>query len=154
MEKLIDELNFKNCMRLRRDTTRKLFVSTAYIKWEFIIHPKYFDANNIFSHPVIQNLKHKQNMVQDLLRQMKTSLKKQIMDNSVKQKIQQIKCITARNGKKSTVDEHMRKTKLYYNQVGLLMIWVKWTIIIQASDNGNTWWRQSKCLYCNRWTMQ
>ena len=30
------------------------------------IYPEFFDANNIFSHPFIQNLKSKPNMVQEL----------------------------------------------------------------------------------------
>ena len=70
-DKLIDELNFKNCVRLKRKTTRKLFVGITYKKRKFIIHTEYFNANNIFSHPFIQNLKHKPNMVQDLSRKMK-----------------------------------------------------------------------------------
>ena len=73
-DKFIDELNFKNCVRLKRKTTSKLFVDITYKKIKFIIHPEFFDANNIFSHPFIQNLKHKPNMVQELSRQMKISL--------------------------------------------------------------------------------
>ena len=38
-------------------------------------------------------------MVQDLSRQMKTSLKRQRLENSVKQKTHQIQLITGRNGK-------------------------------------------------------
>ena len=45
-DRLIDELNFKKCMHLKRKTTSKLFVS---IKKTFMIHPKYFDAK-IYSH--------------------------------------------------------------------------------------------------------
>ena len=41
-----------------------------------MIHPEYFDANNIFSHPFIYNLKYKPNMFQDLSRPMKIALKK------------------------------------------------------------------------------
>ena len=72
-ETLIDELNFKNCTRLKRNTTSK-FLLVLQRKRKFIIHPDFFDANNIFSHLFIQNLKHKPNMVQDLSRQMKISL--------------------------------------------------------------------------------
>ena len=43
---------------------------------KFIINPELFDANNIFSHKFIQNLKHKPNMVQELLIQMDILLKK------------------------------------------------------------------------------
>ena len=45
-------------------------------KKKVFIHPECFDAKNIFSHPFIQNLKHKPNMVHDLSRQMKIPLKK------------------------------------------------------------------------------
>ena len=73
-EILIDELSFKNCMRLKRKTTRKLFVGITYQKRKFIIHPEYFDPNNIFSHPFIQNLKNKPIIVHDLSRQMNIAL--------------------------------------------------------------------------------
>ena len=64
---------------------------------KFIIHPKYFDASNIFSRPFIKNIKHKPNMAQDLSRQMNISLKKQRLENSVKHQIQQIQRITTSN---------------------------------------------------------
>ena len=62
-DKLTDEINFKNCIRLRRKTESKFFAGIIYKKREFIIYPEYFDTNNIFSHPFIQNLKHKPNVV-------------------------------------------------------------------------------------------
>ena len=73
-DKVTDKLNFKNCMRLKIKTTSKFFVGIIYKKREFIIHPEYFDANNIFSHPFIHNLRHKSNMAQYLLRQMNIGL--------------------------------------------------------------------------------
>ena len=39
-------------------------------------------------------------MVQEMSRKMKTALKKQILENSVEQKINQIQHITGRNGKR------------------------------------------------------
>ena len=68
-------------------------------KNKFIIHPEFLDANNILSHPFIHNLKHEPNMVQDLSRQMKISLKKQKLDNSVKHQIHLIIRIASKNGK-------------------------------------------------------
>ena len=62
-DKFIDELNFKNCVRLRIKKTSKFFVSITYKKRKFIIHPEFFDANNIFSNPFIHNLKQKPNIV-------------------------------------------------------------------------------------------
>ena len=73
-DKLIDEINFKNCMRLKRNTTSKLFVGITYRK-KNIIHPEYSDAKNFFSHTFIHNLKQKTNIVQYLSIQMKTALK-------------------------------------------------------------------------------
>ena len=64
-EKLIDELNFKNCVHLRRNKTSKLFVGITYKKGKFIIHHEFFDANNIISDPFIHNLKRKPKMVHD-----------------------------------------------------------------------------------------
>ena len=86
-------------MRLKIKTTSKLFFGITYLKREFIIHPEYFDANIIFPHPFIQNLKHKPKMFQDLSRQIKKALKKQSLENSVKHQIHQIQRITNRNGK-------------------------------------------------------
>ena len=73
MDKLVDELNFKIFMFLKRKTTGKFFVGITYKKQLLFIHN--FDANNIFSHPFIHNLKHKPNMVHDLSRKMRISLK-------------------------------------------------------------------------------
>ena len=52
-DKLIDELNFKNCMRFKRNTTSKFFVVITVKGRKFNIHADYFDANNIFSHKFI-----------------------------------------------------------------------------------------------------
>ena len=68
------------CIKLQKLCTFEYKDNKQDIFWyniqkiDFIIHPELFDANNIFSHTFIQNLKHKPNMVQDLSRQMKISL--------------------------------------------------------------------------------
>ena len=72
---MIDELKFKNCVSLKRKTTSKLSVGITYKQIKFIIHTGYFDANNIFSHLFIQNIKHKPNMVQNLSRKINIALK-------------------------------------------------------------------------------
>ena len=83
-----------------KEKDNKQVICWYYIqKREFIIHPEYFDANNIFSHPFIQNLKHKPNMVQELSIQMKIALRNQRLENSVKQQIHQILRINSKNGK-------------------------------------------------------
>ena len=109
-------------MRLNRKTTRKLFFGIIYKKRKFIIHPRFCDAKNIFSHPFIQNIKNKPNMVQDLSRQIRIPLKKHRLENSIKQKIHQIIRITSKNGKTEYRGRKYEKTKLYYNQVGLVML--------------------------------
>ena len=86
-------------MHLKKDKTSKLCVGITYKQRNFIIHPKYFNANNIFSHLFIQNIKHKPNMVHDLSRQMKIELKIYILDNSVEHQIYQIQRITGSNGR-------------------------------------------------------
>ena len=44
-DKLIDELNFKECMRFKRKTTSKYFVGITVKGRKFIIHEECFDAN-------------------------------------------------------------------------------------------------------------
>ena len=63
-DKLIDELNFKNFVCLKRKTIRKFFVGITCKKEGLVFIMNFFDANNIFSHLFIQNLKHKPSMVQ------------------------------------------------------------------------------------------
>ena len=82
-DKLIDEFNFKNLFCLSRKKTRKFFVGIVSKKIKFIIHPEVFDANYIISDIFIQNIILKPNMVHDLSRKMKISLKKQILETSV-----------------------------------------------------------------------
>ena len=73
----------KNCFC----TLHMLRIYTGLRKWsgeilfdlhlkKWIFHPEYLDANNIFSHPFIQNIKHKPNTIQELSRQMKIALLK------------------------------------------------------------------------------
>ena len=61
-------------MCLNRKKTGKFFVGITYKKRRFIIHQKYLDAKNMFSHPFIHNLKPKPNMVQYLSRKIRYNL--------------------------------------------------------------------------------
>ena len=106
-------------MRLKRNTTSKLFVGITKKKIRFIIHTEFFDAKNIFSHLFIHNIKHKPNTVQDLSIQMKISLKKQILDNSGNHQIHQILRITIKNGK-----TEYRGCKYAKNEVLLQPGWI------------------------------
>ena len=63
-------------MLSRRKKKNEFFVGITYQKRKFIIHPEHFDANDIFSDPFIQNIKHKPNMIQDLSRQINIALEK------------------------------------------------------------------------------
>ena len=73
--KFIDELNFKNCMRLKIKTKIKFFVGITVKGRNFTIHVEYFDATNILLHPFLQNIKHIPNVVQDLSKPKKKALK-------------------------------------------------------------------------------
>ena len=70
--KLIEELNFKNLRAFIEKDNKQVL---CWIPKKCIIHRKFFDANNIFSHLFIQNIKHKPILVHDLSIQMKISLK-------------------------------------------------------------------------------
>ena len=87
-------------LRAFKEKDNKPVLCCYYIqKRGFIIDPKYFDANDILSHPFIQNLKHKPNMVQDLSRKNKIAPEKQRLDNSVKHQMHQILRNNIKNGK-------------------------------------------------------
>ena len=120
-EKLIDELNYKNCMCLKIKTTSKLFVGITNNKIKFIIHPEYFDANNIFSKSFfgISNIK---KGVQDLSKQINKALKYIDLIKVSNSKYTKYNASLSGMVKQNNVDGHMGKTKLYYNQVGLAML--------------------------------
>ena len=44
-DKLIDELNFKKCMQLKRSLKSKFFVGITNKKGKYIIHPDFMVAN-------------------------------------------------------------------------------------------------------------
>ena len=73
-DKLIDELNFVNCMHLRRIQKRKLFVGITVKQREFIINPEFMFSNHIIADQLIQNLKSNPNKVHYLPSEMKRSL--------------------------------------------------------------------------------
>ena len=70
-DKLIDDLNFKNCMHLNRIQKSKLFVGITVKQINFIIHPEFMVANHIIADQFIQNLKSNPNKVHDLPSEMK-----------------------------------------------------------------------------------
>ena len=98
-DKLIDELNFTNCMHLRKIQKIKFFVDITVKQIKFIVHPEFMVANNIFADQFIQNLKNNPNKVHKLPSEMKRSLKKQRLEKSIKLKIHKITRITDNNGK-------------------------------------------------------
>ena len=76
-DNLIDELNFTNCMRLRRIQKSKFFVGIIVKQRKFIIHTEFMVSNHIIADQFIQNLKSNPNKVHDMPSEMKISLKKQ-----------------------------------------------------------------------------
>ena len=74
-DKLIDELNFKICMQLKRLLKRKFFVGITYKQRKYIIHPDFMVGNEEIKDQSIQNLKSNPNKVHHLTGEMKKSLK-------------------------------------------------------------------------------
>ena len=69
--KLIDELNFKKCMQLKRSLKSKFFVGIKNKQTKYIIHPDFMVANQEITDHFIQNLKNNPNKVHDLTGEMK-----------------------------------------------------------------------------------
>ena len=72
-DKLIDELNFKKCMQLKRSLKSKLFVGITNKQRKYIIHSDFMVANQEITDQFIQNLKSNPNKVHDLTYEMKKS---------------------------------------------------------------------------------
>ena len=56
-DKLIDELNFKKCVQLKRLLKTKFFVGIKDKQRKYIIHPEFMVANQEITDQFIQNLK-------------------------------------------------------------------------------------------------
>ena len=70
-DKLIDELNFKKCMQLKRSLKIKFFVGIKNKQRKYIIHPDFMVANQDITDQFIQNLKSNPNNVHNLTGLMK-----------------------------------------------------------------------------------
>ena len=66
---------------------------------KYIIHPEFIIDNQVITDQFIQNIKINPNKVHDLTGEMKKSLKKQILETSIKLQIHKIARITNNNGK-------------------------------------------------------
>ena len=73
-DKLIDDLNFTNCMHLNIILKSKFYVGITVKQRKFIIHPELMVANHIIADQFIQNLKSNPNKVHELTGEMKRSL--------------------------------------------------------------------------------
>ena len=73
-DKLIDELNFKICIQLKRILRIKLFVGITNKQRKYIIHPEFMVANQEITDQFIQNLKSNPNKVHDLTGELKKLL--------------------------------------------------------------------------------
>ena len=78
-DKLIDELNFKKCMQLKRIQKSKFFVGITDKQINFIIHTESMVANQKITDQFIQNLKSNPNNVHDLTGEIKKPPKKERM---------------------------------------------------------------------------
>ena len=72
-DKLIDELNFKKCMQLKRLTESKFFIGITNKQRKYIIHPDFMVANQEIMDQFIHHLKSNPNKVHDLTGEMKKS---------------------------------------------------------------------------------
>ena len=99
MDKLIDELKFKNCMRLKRKPTIDLFVGVI-LKKEGLLFILNILMPTISSHIhlfIISNIK--QTFFSTYQEKLRYHFKIYILENSVEQQIHQIKFTTSNNGK-------------------------------------------------------
>ena len=74
-DKLIDELNFKKCMQLKRSLKSKFLVGITNKQNIYIIHPDFMVDNKEITDQFIQNLKSNPNKVHYLTGEMKKSFK-------------------------------------------------------------------------------
>ena len=98
-DNLIAELNFTKRMQLKRIQKSKFFVGITDKQKKFIIHLEFMVANHKITYKFIQNLKSNPNKVHDLTIEIKISLKKQILEKSIKLQIHKITRITDNNSK-------------------------------------------------------
>ena len=70
---LINELNFKKCMHLKRSIKSKFFVGITNKQIEYIIHPDFMVDNEEITDQFIRNLKRTPNKVHHLTGAMKKS---------------------------------------------------------------------------------
>ena len=93
-DKLIDELNFKKCMQLKRSPKIKFFVGITNKQIKYIIHPDFMVANQEITDQFTQNIKINPNKVHDLTGEMKKSFKNQRLETSIHPQIHKISRIT------------------------------------------------------------
>ena len=107
-DKLIDELNFTNCMQLKRIQKRKLFVGITDKQRKFIIHPEFMVANHKITDQFIQNPRSNPNKVHDLTGEMKRPLKnrdcKKVSNRKYTESHASLKIMV----KQITMEEHMQ----------------------------------------------
>ena len=86
-------------MQLKILLKSKFFVGITNKQTKYIIHPEFMVENQEITDQFIHNLKSNPNKVNDLTGEMKKSLKKQILETSIKPQIQKITRITYNIGK-------------------------------------------------------
>ena len=73
-DKLIDKLNFKKCVQIKRILKRKLFVGITNKQRKYIINPEFIVSNQEITDQFLQNLKSNPNKLHDLTGEMEKSL--------------------------------------------------------------------------------
>ena len=93
-DKLINELNFKKCMQLKKSLKSKFFVGITNKQRKYITYPDFMVANQEITDQFIQNIKSNPNKVNDLTGEMKKSFKNQRLETSIHPQIHKISRIT------------------------------------------------------------
>ena len=121
---LINELNFKKCMHLKRSMKSKFFVGITNKQKTYISHPDFMVDNEEITDQFIQNLKRIPNKVHHLTGVMKKSFKKQRLETNINTQIHKISRITGSYG----ITTYLGRT-FTNNEVALEQCWIRENLI-------------------------
>ena len=139
-DKLIDELNLKKYMQLKRLLKSKFFAGITNKQRKYIIHPQFMVANQKITDQFIQNLKGNPNKVHELTGEMKKSFKKHRLKTSIHPQIQKFSRINDSNGKTKYLGSTFTN-----NEVALEQCWIREKFEISEPDL----YKQVKTVRCD-----
>ena len=112
-DKLIDELNFKKCRKLKKWLKIKFFVGIKNKQRKYIIHPDFMVANQEITDQFIQNLKSNPNKVHYLTGEMKKSFKNRYWKQVSIQKYTKSHASLTVMVKLNNLEEHLQTIKFH-----------------------------------------